>query len=119
MSQGSGRRLPPGGGGKLFSAALFALGALAIVVYAIATAGDAVSQSAEITADVFAGLFALFLLGIAYIIYRQVFPPRAKHLEVTVSAAEVRRGGAVDARLEIGKTGDASAPIELGLICTE
>ena len=113
------KRLPPGGGGKLFAAVLLVLGAIAIVIYAIATAGDAVSQSAEITANVFAGLFALGMLVFAYVLVRKVFPPSAKHLRVTVSADDVRRGGTIDVRLELLDAGDTDEDIQLGLVCTE
>ena len=115
--QGQRRRLPPGGGWKLFYAASAAIGGLGLGTYAIVTADEAVDENAANWTRGF-GVFLIVvcLLG-AWVLYRKVFPPKARHLKVTLSAPEAHRGGVIDARLEVTRATDD--PIELGLVCTE
>jgi hypothetical protein len=110
-------RLPPGGGGKLFTAALLAIAGPGLAIYAFATAGDAVSDNAAMWTRIAGAVLGAFFLFIAYVLYRKVVPPKARHLKVTLSAIEARRGDTVDARLEVTRAG--SEEIELGLVCTE
>lgn len=118
-SGGSTRRLPPGAGGKLFTAAALVVAGVGLAIYAFATADEAVDDAAA-TWTKGAGVFFLgFFFLIAWVLYRKVFPPKARGLEVTLSATEVRRGGTVDARLEIAHAGRRDDEIEFGLVCTE
>jgi len=111
------KRLPPGSGGKLFTAALFAIAGPGLAIYAFATAKDAVSDNAAMWTRIAGAVLGAFFLLVAYVIFRKVFPPKARHLKVRLSGAEARRGGTIDARLEVSRaSGD---PIELGLVCTE
>jgi hypothetical protein len=113
----SKRRLPPGSGIRLFTAALFAIAGPGLGVYAFIAAQDAVSDSAATWTRAAGVVLGGFFLFAAYILARTVFPPKARHLKVTLSAPQARRGGPVDARLEVMRAGDD--PIELGLVCTE
>ena len=116
MKDPSKAGLPPGGGTKIFMAVLFALGGLAIGIYAFASRGDAVDDSAK-TAVTIAGIALplVFFLG-AYALLRTVFPPKARGVSVTVPVTDVRRGGDVDARVEL--TTDKPG-LEVGLVCVE
>jgi hypothetical protein len=109
--------LPPGGGGKLISAALLAIAGPGLAIYAFATAGDAVSDNAAMWTRIGGAALGAFFLFIAYVLYRKVVPPKARHLKVTLSATEARRGDTIDARLEVTRAGNEE--IELGLVCTE
>ena len=111
------RDLPPGGGGKLFSAALLALAGPGLAIYAFAIAGDAVSDNAATWTRIGGAALGAFFLAIAYVLYRKVIPPKARHLKVTLSTTQARRGDTVDARLEVTRAGDDE--IEIGLVCTE
>jgi hypothetical protein len=111
------RGLPPGGGGKLFSAALLVIGGVGLAIYAFVSAGDAVSDSAARWTKVAGVVVPLVFLAIAYVLFRKVVPPKARHLKVTLSAAQARRGDTIDARVEVTRAGDD--PIEIGLVCTE
>jgi hypothetical protein len=111
------KRLPPGGGGKLFSAALLVIAAVGLAIYAFAAAGDAVDESAAKWTKVAGVVLPLFFLLIAYVLFRKVIPPKARHLKVTLSSNQARRGDTVDARLEVTRAGNDE--IELGLVCTE
>ena len=111
------RSLPPGGGGKLVTAALLVIAAVGLAVYAFVSSGDAVSDSAARWTKVAGVVLPLFFLLIAYVLYRKVIPPKARHLKVTLSATQARRGDSIDARLEVTRAGDDE--IEIGLVCTE
>jgi hypothetical protein len=109
--------LPPGGGGKLFSAALLVIAAVGLAIYAFVAAGDAVSDSAATWTRAAGVVLPLVFLAIAYVLFRKVVPPKARHLKVTLSAGQARRGDSIDARLEVTRAGDDE--IEIGLVCTE
>ena len=111
------KRLPPGGGGKLFTAALLAIAGPGLAIYAFATAGDAVSDNAAMWTRIAGAALGAFFLIIAYVLFRKVVPPKARHLKITLSADQARRGDTIDARLEVTRAGDDE--IELGLVCTE
>lgn len=111
------RSLSPGGGGKLFSAALLVVGGVGLAIYAWVSAGDAVSDSAARWTKVAGVVLPLFFVLIAYVLFRKVIPPKARHLKVTLSSGQANRGDSIDARLEVLRAGDD--PIEIGLVCTE
>ena len=111
------RKMPPGGGTKLFTAALLAIAGPRLAIYAFATAGDSVSDNAAMWTRIAGAALGAFFLLIAYVLFRKVVPPKARHLQVTLPGAEGRRGDTLDARLEVKRAGND--PIELGLVCTE
>jgi hypothetical protein len=117
MRDASKPGLPPGGGTKVFMAVLFALGGIALAIYALASRGDAVDDDAK-TAVTIVGIVLplLFFLG-AYGLMRAVFPPKARGVTLTVAVTDVRRGSEVDARLEL--TRPDTPDLELGIVCTE
>jgi hypothetical protein len=111
--------LPPGGGTRLFMAAFLALGGIAVGVYAFASRGHAVNHGAKVAVTIVGVLLPLLFLGLAYALFRMVFPPTARGVALTVSASDVRRGTEVEARLEIANPDRARDTLELGLVCTE
>ena len=117
--QGKPGKLPPGGAGKLFTAALLAIAGPALAIYGFATADEAVDDTAAAWTKGAAVFFLVSFLLVAWVLYRKVFPPKARHLKVTLSATEVRRGDTIDARLEIGRRGRGDEEVEFGLVCTE
>jgi hypothetical protein len=111
--------LPPGGGTKLLVAAFFALGAVALAIYAFASRGSAVNHSAKVAVTVVGVVLPLFFLAGAYALFRMVYPPSARGVTLTVTASEVRRGSDVEARLEMANPDKVGGKLELGLVCTE
>lgn len=109
--------LPPGGGMKLFVAAIFVLGGAAVAIYGFASRDGAVNSSASTAVTIFGIVFALVCLAVAYGLFRSVFPPKARHLKVEVERSDLKRGDEVIVRLEVGAR--ASDKLELGLVCTE
>jgi hypothetical protein len=109
--------LPPGGGTKIFTAALIGLGGLAIGIYALASRGEAVDDSAKTAVTILGIVLPLIFLAGAYALLRVVFPPTARGVTVTVAVTEVRRGSDVDARIELAHPDRPG--VELGLVCTE
>jgi hypothetical protein len=103
----------------LFIAALLVIAGLGLAIYAFATADEAVDDTAATWTRGAGVFFLLFFLLFAWVLYRKVFPPKARGLKVTVAATEVRRGGTIDARLEIAHAGRSDDEIEFGLVCTE
>jgi hypothetical protein len=115
----AGDGLPPGGGAKLFVAAIFALGAIGIAAYGLATHGDAVSHSAEVAVLIACAFFAVFFASCAYLLWRLVYPPGARHLKITLATDEPRRGSDIEVTLEVGRQRKPDGRLELGLVCTE
>jgi hypothetical protein len=111
--------LPPGGGTKLFMAALLALGGVAVGVYAFASRGHAVNHGAKVAVTIVGVLLPLLFLGLAYALFRMVYPPSARGVTLTVAASDVRRGSDVEARLELANPDRVGERLELGLVCTE
>jgi hypothetical protein len=109
--------LPPGGGTKLFVAALLLLGGIAVTIYSFASRGDAVDHNARTAVTIFGIAFGLIFAVAAYGLFRAVFPPKARHLTLAVERTEVRRGEQVAVRLEVGQR--ASDKLEVGVVCTE
>ena len=110
--------LPKGSGAKLVAAILFAIIGPGFAIFAFVTAGDAVSDSAANWTRAFGAVWCALFLFLAYVAVRQVFPPKAPHLTITLAADEIHRGGTIDALLDIGKDG-SDDEIEFGLVCTE
>jgi hypothetical protein len=86
---------------------------------AYAFLGDAVDHTARVTATVVAVGILVVCLACAYALYRGVFPPAAKHLRISMSSSDVRRGSDVVVRLEVDRPEKVSHRLELGLVCTE
>jgi hypothetical protein len=100
----------------MFMAVLFALGGVAIGIYAFASRGGAVNDSARTAVTVVGIVLPLVFFAGAYALLRVVVPPKARGVTVTVPVTEVRRGAAVDARLELSTD---KPGLELGLVCME
>lgn len=65
------------------------------------------------------GLCALFLGGVAWFLWRKARPPVLKNVQVSVTPAEVRRGGRVQARVTSTGSRRPDATLEVALVCTE
>jgi hypothetical protein len=99
-------------------AALLLVGGIALAIYAFASRGSAVDSGARTAVTIAGVVFLVLFTGAAYGLYRSVFPPRARHLGLSVQSTELARGGEVVVQLEL-KKGKASDRLELGLVCTE
>jgi hypothetical protein len=111
--------LPPGGGLRLFTAALLAAGAIALCIYALAQRDGAVDHGAKVAVTVVGIALPLFFLLAAYGIVRTVFPPKVRGVALTLSNSEVRRGANVHLRVEVANPDKMLARLEFGLVCTE
>src|SRR4051812_2537985 len=111
--------LPPGGGIRLFTAVLLLLGGIGLAVYAFASRSSAVNEGARTALTIFGIVFGVGMSAGAYALVRSVFPPRAKHVKISVPVTEVKRGGDVEVRLEIANPEKAAENLELGLVCDE
>jgi hypothetical protein len=109
--------LPPGGGTKLFVAALLFVGGIAVAIYAFAGRSGAVDATARTVLTVFGIVFAVVFAALAYGLFRAVFPPKARHVKVEVERTDFKRGEDVVVRVEVASR--ASEKLELGLVCTE
>src|SRR3954452_1037702 len=117
MKDPSQSGLPPGGGMKLFVAALFLLGGIGVAIYAFASRSGAVNDNARTAVTIFGIAFALVLAAAAYGLFRSVFPPKARHVKVEVELTDLKRGEDVVVRVEVAER--ASDKLELGLVCNE
>jgi hypothetical protein len=96
---------------------LLFIGGVAVAIYAFASRGGAVDDTARTVLTVFGIVFALVFTALAYGLVRSVFPPKARHVKVEVERAELKRGEDVLVRVEVSER--ASDRLELGLVCTE
>jgi hypothetical protein len=111
--------LPPGGGAKLFAAALVFIAGVVVPIYAFASRSSAVDDNARTAVTIFGIAFLLIFLSLTYGLVRTVFPPKASHLKVEVDRRELRRGEDVVVRLEVTRDPKPDDKLELGLVCTE
>jgi hypothetical protein len=111
--------LPKGSAAKLVMAGVFAIVGPGLAIFAFVAAGDAVSDSAANWTRVAGVAFGALFVFLAYVLVRQVFPPKAHSLTIALSSHEVRRGGTIDARLEIAQAAQGDGEIDFGLVCTE
>jgi hypothetical protein len=111
--------LPPGGGTRLTIVVTLVLGAVAMAIYAFVKRGDAVSHGAKVGVTIVGLVLPLLALAGAYAVFRTLFPPKAKHLHLSVTNPEVQRGAEVVVSLEITRPEKVGDKLELGLVCTE
>ena len=111
--------LPPGGGLRIFMAALLAAGGIALCIYAFAQRGEAVNHGAKVAVTIVGIALPLFFLAAAYGILRTVFPPKVRGVTLTLSSDDVRRGANIDIRLEVSNPDRMLNRLEFGLICKE
>lgn len=111
--------LPPGGGTRLTLVVTLVLGAVAMAVYAFVKRGDAVNHAARVGVTIVGVVLPLLALAGAYAIFRTLFPPKAKHLHLSVTNPDVQRGAEVVVNLEIARPEKVGDELELGLVCTE
>lgn len=119
MKDPSSPGLPPGGGIRLSTAVVLAFTGIGLCAYAFVKRGDAVDHTAEVAVTVVGVALLVICLASAYALYRVVFPPAAKHLRISLTSSDVRRGSEVVVRLEITQPEKVSDRLELGLVCTE
>jgi hypothetical protein len=110
---------PPGSTTKLFTAVVLVLSGIGLGIFSLVIQADAVDQTSRVIALVVAGVVVFLCLGSAYALYRVVYPPSAKHLRISLTPSDVRRGSEVVVRLEIAHPDAVSDALELGLVCTE
>jgi hypothetical protein len=111
--------LPPGGGLRIFYAVLLVGGGVALGIYAFAQRGSAVNHGAKVAVTIAGIVLPLFFFAIAYGILRTVFPPKVRGVTLTLSSDAVRRGSAVDLRVEVANPDKMTARLEFGLTCAE
>ena len=100
-------------------AALLLLSGIGLCIYSLSLRGSAVNAGARTAVTIVGIAIPVLMAWGAYMIYRSVFPPRARHLRLEVESPDVARGGEVVARLEHARPDKASDKLELGLVCTE
>jgi hypothetical protein len=111
--------LPPGGGLRIFTAALLVAGGIALGIYAFTQRGSAVNHGAKVAVTIVGIALPLFFLGAAYGILRTVFPPKVRGVTLTLSNEDVRRGSNLDLRIEVANPDRMLNRLEFGLVCTE
>jgi hypothetical protein len=111
--------LPPGGRFKLYSAAFIAIAGIGLGIYAFSLRGGAVNHGARVGVTIVGIVIPLLFLLAAYGIFRVVFPPGVRGVNVTLSASEVRRGSNLDVRVEVDNPDKMMGRLEVGLVCTE
>jgi hypothetical protein len=111
--------LPPGGGLRIFMAALLAAGGIALCIYAFAQRGEAVNHGAKVAVTIVGIALPLFFLAAAYGIVRTVIAPKMRGVTLAPSSSELRRGSNVDLRVEVANPDRMVGRLELGLVCTE
>jgi hypothetical protein len=111
--------LPPGGGLRIFTAALLVAGGIGLAIYAFAQRDTAVNHGAKVGVTIVGIALPLFFLAAAYGIVRTVFPPKVRGVTLTPSGADLRRGSAVDIRVECASPDRMAGQLEFGLVCTE
>jgi hypothetical protein len=111
--------LPPGGGLRIFMAALLAAGGIALCIYAFAQRGEAVDHGAKVAVTIVGIALPLFFLAAAYGIVRTVIAPKMRGVTLAPSSSELRRGSNVDLRVEVANPDRMVGRLELGLVCTE
>jgi hypothetical protein len=111
--------LPPGGGLRIFMAALLAIGGVVLAVYAFSQRGSAVNHGAKVAVTIVGIALPLFFLAAAYGILRTVFPPKVRGVTLTPSGPELRRGSNVDLRVEVSNPEKMAGRLEFGLVCIE
>jgi hypothetical protein len=97
-------------------AVLFALGGIAIGIYAFVSRGDAVNDSARTAVTVVGIVLPLVFFAGAYALLRTVLPPSVRGVSLSVPVTDLRRGGDVDARVELSTD---KPGLEVGIVCME
>jgi hypothetical protein len=111
--------LPPGGGLRIWLAALLVLGGIGLAIYAFAQRGSAVNHGAKVAVTIVGIVLPLFFLLAAYGIVRAVFPPKVRGVTLTLSREDLRRGADVDIRVEVANPDKMTGRLEFGLVCAE
>src|SRR3954465_13723640 len=107
--------LPPGGGLRIWLAALLVLGGIALAIYAFSQRGSAVNHGAKTAVTIVGIALPLFFLAIAYGILRTVFPPKVRGVTLTPSSSDLRRGSTLDLRVEVANPDKMLGRLEFGL----
>jgi hypothetical protein len=108
--------------GTWFALALLTLMAaflFGIAVWELGWQPGGVSSGTAAGVAAFMSALGALVLGLAWYAWRKVRPPKLKHVRLSVTPTELRRGGRVQATVELSGSPRAGAELELALVCTE
>src|SRR3954454_9672925 len=93
--------LPPGGGLRIWFAALLVLGGIALAIYAFAQRGSAVNHGAKVAVTIVGIVLPLFFLLAAYGIARTGFPPKVRCVTLTLLRQHLPRAAELEIRMAV------------------